>query len=146
MNDGDPGAVSESTNDARTTAPIGMAVQHRLALDPDTPLQTLVFMAGTAIPFLQDELRALRLERDQLTTALQAAIVKAVADTFREIQSWGVELPGESGTEMAAMVEGDLSWCCPVCQEVECDSDCPLAPARAVLGGLTLNQPAGDAE
>lgn len=33
----------------------------------------------------------------------------------------------------SAVAYSDLSWCCPMCEEVTCDSGCPLAEARAAI-------------
>lgn len=64
-------------------------------------------------------------------------IITAVAATFRQIALWGLRFDaGPAHDELmeiarkveALSVEDDI--CCPVCEEVTCDDDCPLAPIR----------------
>jgi hypothetical protein len=60
-------------------------------------------------------------------------IVKATAGTFHYLAEWfGTE---EQRAELAATaleVEAldEQEICCPVCEEVECDTSCPLVPVR----------------
>jgi hypothetical protein len=59
--------------------------------------------------------------------------VAVVAATLRQIASWGKARPATDdewrylADQVAAL---DHRWCCPMCQEVTCDTDCPLASAR----------------
>lgn len=60
---------------------------------------------------------------------------KIVADTLRTASEW-IKDEGDRIllVEAAAEVAGnDLSWLCPMCQEVLCDDGCPLSEARAAL-------------
>ena len=68
------------------------------------------------------------------------AVVQAVVDTLRQLAGWSDE--DRSVDELlglAALVEGEGAtgimhdgWSCPMCQEVECDEDCPLAAVRSI--------------
>ena len=65
--------------------------------------------------------------------------VAAVVATLRQIAHWGVARPvdDQEWLELAGQVEQvDLtaeadSFSCPMCEEVMCDEDCPLWPARS---------------
>jgi len=67
-----------------------------------------------------------------------AAVRAAVAATLRQVAGWGLvwEHDGQPARDdlcdIAMQVErmepGDM--CCPVCEEVTCDEDCPLAGHR----------------
>jgi hypothetical protein len=65
--------------------------------------------------------------------AVEHPIVATVAATLRQIAHWGVARPhtDDEWTGLALQVEGiEPGWCCPLCQEIECDDDCPLAPLQ----------------
>jgi len=60
---------------------------------------------------------------------------KIVAATLRTASGWIKDegdriLLIESAAEIA---DSDLSWCCPMCDEIACDDGCPLAEVRAAL-------------
>lgn len=61
-----------------------------------------------------------------------------VAATLRQLAAWSDEdRTADELYQLANEVEAhDFtdSWCCPMCQEVECDDDCPLAALRASAG------------
>lgn len=48
-----------------------------------------------------------------------------VEDAIKKVERWQ---PGDD-------------WSCPVCEEVECDSDCPMLPIRVRPGPLQLREP-----
>ena len=61
------------------------------------------------------------------------AIRTAVADTLRTVAEWGPTSPEELravAEQVDSMAIRD-GWCCPVCQEVDCDEGCPLASVRS---------------
>lgn len=57
-----------------------------------------------------------------------------VANTLRQLASWGSEdREAAELTKLADQVEvDDLAMCCPMCQEVRCDTGCPLEPMRTL--------------
>ena len=67
----------------------------------------------------------------------KAAVRSTVSATLRQMAEWGLvwdtgfrardELLSLAG-QVDGMEEGGL--CCPMCQEIECDGDCPLASVR----------------
>jgi len=63
------------------------------------------------------------------------AVLRAVAATLRQVARW----EGVSGREMREIADeveaDDFVKTCPVCQEVSCDQDCPLAPVRRYYRG-----------
>jgi hypothetical protein len=56
-----------------------------------------------------------------------------VASTLRQLADWGSEdRQAVELRQLADRVEvDDLNMCCPMCQEVRCDTGCPLEPMRA---------------
>lgn len=69
-------------------------------------------------------------------TPLDAAR-SATAATLRKVASWGDAYDHgilvDLATQLEASTVGQLrdEMCCPVCEEVTCDEDCPLASVRA---------------
>jgi hypothetical protein len=60
----------------------------------------------------------------------------ATAATLRTVAEWGPTITREEFLAVAEQVEamtGNDGWCCPVCEEVECDDGCPLEPVRRPL-------------
>lgn len=57
---------------------------------------------------------------------------KTVAATLRSVAAWcDTDRDRDELYNMATAVEaGDDDDCCPVCQEVTCDEDCPLVEVR----------------
>lgn len=65
------------------------------------------------------------------------AVVEAVVRTLRTISRWGDadrspdELRVLAGSIERAQAAGEIAdWCCLVCQEIDCDGDCPLEGVR----------------
>lgn len=60
--------------------------------------------------------------------------VEVIARTLRQLAEWGdYDLQPAALLELATVVEVEdyeESWCCPMCQEVECDTGCPLEEVR----------------
>lgn len=58
-----------------------------------------------------------------------------VVATLRQLASWSEEdcLPESLAALAREVEEHDFadSWCCPMCQEIQCDGGCPLAEVRA---------------
>lgn len=79
---------------------------------------------------------AIRYERGGLVTEEQLTErvdVKATAATLHQIAGWGSSRPqtDDEWDALAQEVEQiQPGWACPMCQEVDCDDDCPLAAAR----------------
>jgi hypothetical protein len=72
---------------------------------------------------------------DELTpNDRNALVVTATERTLRTAAMW---LESDKDSEMmidtanAVKAQGADVMCCPVCEEVECDGDCPLAELRA---------------
>lgn len=70
-------------------------------------------------------------------TALQSILAQtliraAVSDTLRIVADWGPTSPEElrSVAEAVDAMVVEQGLCCPVCQEVHCDDDCPLESVR----------------
>ena len=64
-------------------------------------------------------------------------IVQAVAATLRKVAEWG-EIGRDELYDIARAVEAlDDDFCCPLCEEVDCDEDCPLAQLRQHLVART---------
>ncbi len=59
-------------------------------------------------------------------------IVETVVRTLRQVAGW-MPMSLEELHETADSVErlGADPLCCPMCEEIECDDDCPLARIRA---------------
>jgi hypothetical protein len=58
----------------------------------------------------------------------------ATSATLRTVAEWGPTVTREEFLDVAEQVEAmgdDDGWCCPVCEEVECDTGCPLEPIRS---------------
>lgn len=57
-----------------------------------------------------------------------------VARTLRQLAEWGdYDLQPAALLELATLVDLEDfvgTWCCPMCQEVECDAGCPLEGVR----------------
>ncbi len=75
----------------------------------------------------------------------EAGILTAVAATLRYITHWDL---GECASDLAGIAadvdrlrtapHDDLDWaCCPICQEILCDTDCPLSAIRQRANGVT---------
>lgn len=66
--------------------------------------------------------------------ALTLNTIRTVALTLRQLAGWGVarvEMSDQEFYDLATQVEQiDPGWCCPMCQEATCDSECPLEPVR----------------
>lgn len=69
-------------------------------------------------------------------------IISAVVATLRQVAGWGLSFedgPAQQELlEIARQVEllaAQDILCCPVCEEVECDDDCPLAAIGRGLAG-----------
>lgn len=67
------------------------------------------------------------------------ARVAATAATLRQVAGWGLSFSDkdqdDSADELhqtadAVEAMGDDDPCCPVCQEILCDEDCPLVGIR----------------
>ncbi|GAA0528671.1 hypothetical protein GCM10010172_06590 [Paractinoplanes ferrugineus] len=65
-------------------------------------------------------------------------ILNTVAATLRQLAGWGLAFDNGPASgeliQIAQQVEGLTAaqdMCCPMCEEVDCDEDCPLAPVRA---------------
>lgn len=91
-----------------------------------------------SVPDVYEYDRGEWVQHEDAEDALEAATLTAVAKLLRYWSARGVPLSVEDMASMAALVEhydpkaDDLSTaCCPVCEEMECDSDCPLAEVRA---------------
>lgn len=66
--------------------------------------------------------------------------IKTTAATLRTVSEWGLVFSGESDhdrtrdelRQIADSVDGMTGddACCPVCEEVNCDADCPLMGVR----------------
>lgn len=74
---------------------------------------------------------------DALPDVLDSPVVTAVVRTLRYTAQWREDDRSRRAfVQLAQVVEaeyerGDVAdWCCPICQEVECDDDCPLAVIR----------------
>lgn len=73
--------------------------------------------------------------------------IKVIVETFRFLGDGWLKDDEECkwAEEMAAAIEGfDFHggrFCCPLCQEVRCDDNCPLLPIREAA-----REAAGDAE
>lgn len=65
-------------------------------------------------------------------------IISAVAATLRQVAEWGLSFDNgparaellEVAGQVERLAESD-GLCCPLCEEVECDDDCPLSAIRA---------------
>ncbi|MET0701689.1 MAG: hypothetical protein ABWY93_18720 [Mycobacterium sp.] len=76
--------------------------------------------------------------------------ITAVVATLRQVAGWGLSFESgpareellEIAREVETLAESD-GLCCPVCDEVDCDNDCPLAAVRARPSNL---QPTDDTE
>lgn len=57
-----------------------------------------------------------------------------VAATLRQLAGWSLgDRSSGSLLELADAVEAENyanSWCCPMCEEVQCDGGCPLEGVR----------------
>lgn len=75
----------------------------------------------------------------EVTPAERELVRNAVSATLRTVAEWGLTWPDgrklarDDLRMIAANVEslGPDDCRCPVCEEVECDEDCPLAGLRA---------------
>lgn len=70
----------------------------------------------------------------EISDVEKAAILRTVALTLQQIAGWGDAGPdNEQGwLDLAREVEQLVpGYCCPMCQEVECDAGCPLETVRA---------------
>lgn len=62
--------------------------------------------------------------------------ISAVVATLRRVAGWRLETDEaqevllEVAREVELLADGDDGRCCPVCDEAECDDDCPLAVVR----------------
>lgn len=70
------------------------------------------------------------------------AVRAAVAATLRQMSGWGMVWDDglradDELLSLANQVEGMGSedMPCPMCQEIDCDGDCPLAPVRDRANG-----------
>jgi hypothetical protein len=69
-------------------------------------------------------------------TPTRIIIQAAIAATLRQVASWATDDDAKRDClyQMADEVERadaeTLSWCCPVCGEVDCDEGCPLELVR----------------
>jgi hypothetical protein len=66
---------------------------------------------------------------------MRHAIIRATAQTLRHVAAWPRDVKDDEFYNLAHAVElmetHDDGMGCPVCEEGDCDSDCPLAPIRA---------------
>ena len=74
-----------------------------------------------------------------------ALVINATAATLAYLAGW----PGtdeqravlrETARAVLSVSRDDI--CCPVCQEIQCDSDCPLYPVRLAWGCWVTSRPA----
>jgi hypothetical protein len=87
----------------------------------------------------------------ELEQAQEAILRRAVAATLRTVAGWGTlaAVADDDGSyigvnvtraeliELAGAIETAPVtdwWSCPICEEVECDQSCPLAPLRTIAG------------
>lgn len=105
-------------------------------LSPSSVMKGLIrrYVAGEIAVMSDRKFRERPAERvsDDLTDVQRAAIA-ATVDTLRVIASWGAEdrTPEELRTLASQVYEVDpRDICCPVCQEVICDDDCPMRGVR----------------
>lgn len=79
-------------------------------------------------------------ERERVRTAVVEALryvrVNWISDTYLINDSGGRQIAEDlaSAEELTRLWDMEPGWCCPFCEEVECDSDCPLARVRGELG------------
>lgn len=101
-------------------------VASRSVDDPDFVVQLAGYADGIATCVLRHETAA-----DDRTTL----VLTATERTLRTAANW---LESDKDSEMltsaadAVKAQGADELCCPVCEEIECDGDCPLAELRAV--------------
>lgn len=78
-----------------------------------------------------------------MTEEQKALVRTTVAATLRTIAGWGLafqstpDRPAQGELRSIADQVDDLradEACCPVCEEVTCDEDCPLASVRSQSG------------
>lgn len=80
-------------------------------------------------------LTGLAIERIAALEALaRDNVLTAVAATLRYVGGFHSDELSETATQIDGMRSAprdDFAWlCCPVCQEITCDDDCPLAIVR----------------
>jgi hypothetical protein len=69
---------------------------------------------------------------NELVDACDELVVIAVARTLSEVATWGSLATSDTLVSVAAEVKMGGPWTfCPVCQEIECDNECPLAEVRS---------------
>jgi hypothetical protein len=73
-------------------------------------------------------------------TEASVITIAAVSTALRQMANWGLSFDnGPAGSELRAIASkvealiAEDDFCCPMCEEVECDDDCPLAAVRAEL-------------
>lgn len=116
-------------------------------LTPDQQLAALEGWSCNPMVGLAERLAAAHQVIEGLRAREHERVRTAVADTLRYARvNWGplesVDHPRlrtliedlASAEELTRLWDMEPGWCCPFCEEVECDSDCPLARVREELG------------
>lgn len=70
-------------------------------------------------------------------TGPEQATITTVAETLRYAAHWSTDDADDLRAVAAELDTGDIAaWiCCPVCQEITCDADCPLRTVRSARDG-----------
>lgn len=60
---------------------------------------------------------------------------EVVSATLRKVSQWVINehlatALRETADDIDAVTDWSEVWCCPVCEETTCDSDCPLSSLR----------------
>lgn len=68
--------------------------------------------------------------------------IAATAETLHVVAGWGDVGAEELHRVAQEVAAGDVAgWtCCPVCEEIECDAGCPLAPVRSPVPDTNQEQ------
>lgn len=97
---------------------------------------------------LADRLQLAHQVIDRLHVRERERVRTAVVDTLRHVRVNWTRDDNDPCDQVRTIIEDLASaeeltrnwdmapgWCCPFCEEVTCDSDCPLAPMRNELEG-----------
>lgn len=112
-------------------------------LTPDQQLAALEGWSCNPMVSLTERLAAAHQVIEGLRAREHERVRTAVADTLRYARvNWAPQYSRSSAfvEDLASAEEATRSWdmepgwCCPFCEEVTCDEDCPLARVRGELG------------
>ena len=109
--------------------------------------ETAAMEGLTVNPFFSplDRLQLARQVIDRLHARERERVRTAVVETLRYArvnwmtadrspQEWRIAEDLESAETLTRNWDMAPGWCCPFCEEVTCDGDCPLARVREELG------------